>query len=136
MQLHAHLTYDGQCEEAFRYYEKHLGGKVEAMMRAEGSPMESNVPAEQRKKIIHARLKVGDTILMGNDNFMGPYQKPQGFTVTLRVETPIEAERIFAALEDGGAVKMAMNETFFAKKFGSLVDRFGTPWIVICEKAM
>jgi PhnB protein len=135
MQANAHVSFSGQCEEAFKYYEKHLGGKIERMMTHEGTPMEGQTPPDWRKKIIHARIRLGDTVLMGVDAPPARYQKPQGFSVTLEVETPAEAERMFGALSDNGTVQMAMQQTFFAAKFGMTFDRFGTPWIVICEKA-
>jgi PhnB protein len=134
MQASAHVSFSGQCEEAFQYYEKHLGGKIERMMTHEGTPMADQTPPEWHKKIIHARIRLGDTVLMGADAPPARYQKPQGFSVTLEVETPAEAERIFGALSDNGTVQMAIQQTFFAVKFGMAFDRFGIPWIVICEK--
>lgn len=136
MKLNPYLTFDGNCEEAFRAYETILGGEIVAMMPHEGTPAEGNVPATWRKKIIHARLIIDGTMLMGSDAPPDRYQPMQGFSVTLNIKEPAEAERVFAALADGGSVRMPLGETFWAKKFGILTDRFGTPWMVNCEKPM
>ncbi len=133
MQLGPLLLFDGQCEEAFRVYEKYLNGKVEAMMPFEGTPAASQVPAEWRKKIIHARMAVGDQILMGSDAPPGRYQKPQGFFVSLQVTKPGEAEQIFQELAENGRILMPVQQTFWAARFGMVIDRFGIPWSVNCE---
>jgi PhnB protein len=135
MHLIPYLTFDGDCEQAFKVYEKVLGGKIVAMVTHRDTPAEANVPAEWRDKILHARLAFGDNILMASDAPPGRQEKMQGFSVTLNVKEPAEAERIFDALADGGSVRMPLSETFWAKKFGMLTDRFGTPWMVNCEKA-
>ena len=134
MQLNPYLNFNGQCEEAFRFYEKCLGGTILAMMSHEGSPMEGQVPAEWRNKIMHARMSVGNDLLMGSDSPPSHYQQPQGFSVTVNIAEPADAERVFRALADGGKVHMPLQETFWAKRFGTLVDRFGIPWMVNCEK--
>jgi PhnB protein len=135
MQLNPYLLFDGQCETAFKFYEKLLGGKIIAMMTHEGTPAANSVPADWRGKIIHARLAIGDQILMGSDAPPAHQQKPQGFSVNISVNDPAEAERIFHALEENGTVTMPFGETFWATRFGMLVDRFGIPWMVNCEKA-
>jgi PhnB protein len=134
MQLNPYLMFKGQCEEAFTFYAKVLGGKIVAMMTHEGTPAEGNVPAEWRKKIIHARLQVGDMLLMASDAPPTHSESMQGFKVNIGVDDPKEAERIFQALSEGGTVQMPIQETFWAVRFGMLVDRFGTPWMVNCEK--
>ena len=134
LKLNPYLTFDGKCEEAFRVYEKVLGGKIVAMMPHEGTPAETHVPAEWRKKILHARLDLGDSVLMASDAPPGRFQKMQGFSVTLVLKDPKEAERIFTAFTKGGTVTMPLEETFWAQKFGMLTDRFSTPWMVNCEK--
>lgn len=133
MQTTVHLAFDGQCEEAFRYYEKHLGGKIEMMLRVDESPIAGEFPADRQKKIMHARVRVGDVQIMGADAPPGRYQKPQGFSVSLSVDRPAEAERLFAALADNGNVMMPMQQTFFASRFGMAIDRFGIPWMVVCQ---
>ena len=134
MQLNPYLTFNGQCEVAFKFYEKVLGGKIEAMMPHEGSPMADQVPPEWRRKIMHARLKVGDTILMGSDATPDHYQPMKGFSVTLGIDNPGEAERVFHALSEDGSVQMPIQKTFWAARFGMLVDQFGTPWMINCEQ--
>lgn len=132
MQLVNYLFFDGNCEEAFRYYQKHLGGKIEAMLPHEGSPAEEHVPAEWKKKIMHACLIIGDAMLMASDAPPGHSEKPQGFRVSIHIDDAEEGERIFNALADCGTVVMPYEETFWAKKFGMVNDRFGTPWMVNC----
>jgi PhnB protein len=134
MQFNPYLSYNGQCEAAFKYYERCLGGKIECMMTYESRPGEYPVPPEWDKKILHATLKVGDQVLMGADAPPDRYQKPQGFSLTLGLNEPAEAERIFKALAEQGTVEMALQETFWAVHFGVLVDRFGIPWTVNCER--
>ena len=134
MQLNPYLLFNGQCEAAFRYYEKVLGGKIVAMMPHEGTPAAAQVPPEWLKKIIHARLVVGDKVLMGSDAPPDRYQETKGFSVSIGVDTPAEAERIFHALSESGKVHMPMDKTFFAERFGMLADQFGIPWMIICEK--
>jgi len=136
MQLIAYLNFNGNCEEAFRYYEKHLGGKIIAMMRYEDGPKDMPVSPDSKKKIMHARLTVGDAVLMASDAPPPRFDKPQGFAVSIMIDEPAEADRVFSALGDGGTVTMPIGETFWAKRFGMLVDRFGTPWMVNCEKPM
>jgi len=136
MQINAYLNFNGRCEEAFKFYEKALGGKILAMMPFEGSPMADQMSPEWRGKIIHARLAVGDQILMGSDATPERHQKPAGFSVALGVSDPAEAKRVFHALSEGGKVEMPVQETFWALRFGMLVDRFDIPWMVNCEKPM
>jgi PhnB protein len=135
MQLNPCLTFDGQCETAFKFYERCLGGNIAAMLTYGTSPMAEQVPAEWRNKVMHARLVVGDEVLMGSDAPPGRYEKPQGVTVTLGVDDVGEAERIFSALAEGASVGMPLQETFWAVRFGMLVDRFGIPWMINCERA-
>jgi len=123
-----------QCEAAFRFYEQALGGRIAAMMTFADTPMAEQTPPEMQGKIIHARLLVGDKVLMGSDAPAGRVEKMQGFSVTPGINKPEEAERVFNALADGGTVTMPIQETFWARRFGMLVDRFGTPWMVNCEK--
>ena len=135
MQTHPYLFFQGNCKEAFEFYAKVLGGKVEAMMTHEGTPAAEHVPPEWRGKIMHARLVIGDTVLMASD---APPDRSEGamkgFSVNVTVEKPAEAERVFHALAEKGTVQMPIQETFWADRFGMLVDRFGTPWMVNCEK--
>jgi PhnB protein len=135
MQLNPYLTFNGDCEAAFKFYEQTLGGKIEKMITHGGTPMETQVPADWLNKIMHARLEVGDEALMGSDAPPDRYQRPRGITVSLQTNDPAEAERIFSALAEGGTVNMPLQETFWAIRFGMLVDRYGIPWMVNCEQA-
>ncbi len=135
MQLNTYLMFNGQCEAAFKFYEQCLGGKIVAMITHAGSPAEGHVPSEWRDKIMHARLTVGDSVLMGSDAPPGHQQEAKGFSVNIAVEDPVEAERVFHALAEKGTVQMPIQTTFWAARFGMLVDRFGTPWMVNCELA-
>jgi PhnB protein len=133
MQVNPYLTFNGQCEAAFKFYAQCLGGKIEAMMTHGDSPMANQVSSEWHKKILHARLMVGDKILMGSDAPPERYENPQGFSVSLGIDDPAAAERIFHALAENGTVTMPIQQTFWALRFGMLVDRFGIPWMVNCE---
>jgi PhnB protein len=135
MKLNAYLLFNGNCEEAFQFYEKCLGGKIEVMMPHAGTPAEQQVPAEWGKKILHARLTVGDQMLMASDCPPDRYFPPKGFSVSLIINDPAEAERIFQALQEGGKVEMPIQKTFWATRFGTLVDRFDIPWMVNCVQA-
>jgi PhnB protein len=133
MQFDPYLNFDGQTTEAFRFYEQVFGGKVEAMMRFSESPMADQVGPEWQDRIMHARLVVGDQVLMASDSPPGQYRKPEGLWVSINVEQPKEAERIFRALAEKGTVQMPFEKTFWAAGgFGMLVDRFGTPWMINC----
>jgi PhnB protein len=134
MQLNPYLMFKGNCEAAFKFYEKVFGGKIEAMMPHEGSPMAEHVPPEWRNKIMHARLIVGNEVLMGSDAPPDCSEEMKGFSVSLGIDTPAEAERVFHALAENGTVRMPIQETFWAVRFGMLVDQFGTPWMINCEQ--
>jgi PhnB protein len=134
MQLNPYLTFNGQCEAAFKFYERCLGGKIEFMLTHGDSPMAAQVPAEWRNKIMHARLVLGDKVLMGSDAPPERYEGAKGFSVSLGIDTPAEAERVFHALAEKGTVQMPLQETFWALRFGTLVDQFGIPWMVNCER--
>jgi PhnB protein len=131
--LNAYLTFNGQCEQAFRFYERCLGGKIEMMMTHGESPMAEQTPPELRSRIMHARMTVGNAVLMGADASPQFFSQPQEFSVSISVKDADEAQRIFTALAEGGTVRMPLQETFWAKRFGMLIDRFGTPWMVNCE---
>lgn len=135
MQLSPYLSFDGRCAEAFKFYEQVLGATTVVTMLYGGSPMAGETPSELHGKVMHGRIKIGGQVVMASDAFPGRYQTPAGFNVTLEIKDEAEAERVFAALADGGAVHMPIQETFWAKRFGVVTDRFGTPWMVDCEKA-
>ncbi|HEY0511927.1 MAG TPA: VOC family protein [Thermoanaerobaculia bacterium] len=135
MQMSPYLNFNGQCEEAFKFYEQCLGGKIEMMQTFGDSPMADQAPPDWRDKIMHARLVVGDHALMGSDAPPERFQQPQGFYVSLAPKGAAEGERIFNALAENGTVQMPFQETFWAAGFGMLVDRFGIPWMLNCEQA-
>src|SRR5699024_10477549 len=141
MKLNAYLSFDGHCEEAFNFYAEKLGAEITAMMMFSDGPPEAteNLPNEWRSKIMHACLKLGDYELMGTDG-MGACPSGadadagiSGAHVVLQVDEPGDAERIYTDLSTDGTVQMAMEQTFFARRFGMVVDRFGVPWMVLCE---
>jgi len=136
MQVNPYLTFNGNCEAAFKYYAQSLGGKIDAMMPHAGTEAEQHVPAEWAKKIMHANMTLNGTVLMGSDAPPGHYKTPQGFSVSLQVKTAEEAERAFHALEKGGTVQMPIQQTFFAVRFGMLTDQFGIPWMINCAPTM
>lgn len=135
MQVNPYLLFNGQCEVAFKFYERCLGGKLVGMMTHGESPMSSQVSPEWRSKIIHARLAVGDEVLMGSDAPPERYEAPKGFSVSITVKEPAEAERVFQELAKGGKVQMPIQKTFWSVRFGMLVDQFGIPWMINCEQA-
>lgn len=131
MKLYTHLNFGGNCEEALRFYERHLGGRVTAMMRQSEAP---GAPAGAGKAVIHARMDIGDTVLIANDVPGGVFQKMRSVYLYLSVDSAAEAERVHALLADGGEVFMPMEETFYATRFSMLRDRFGVSWTIIHER--
>ena len=130
MKLNPCLSFNGQCEAAFKFYLACLGGKVQTMMTWGDSPMAEHVPAEWHDRIIHSTLVFGESELMGSDAPPDRYEQPKGFFVTIQIEDPKEAETIFNKLAENGAVQMPMQKTFWSPGFGMLVDQFGTPWMI------
>jgi len=135
MQASIHVVFGGQCEAAFRFYERVLGGKIVNILAYGNSPMAEQVPAEWREKIVHGTLALGGMILAGADMLPEQYAKPQGFYVLLSVDDATDAERIFCALAENGEVHMAIQQTFWSSCFGVLTDQFGVPWEITCEQA-
>jgi len=133
VQLYPNLTFDGQCEAAFKFYEECFHGKTIFMMTYENTPMDFQAPPDWRKKISHATFALGAFMLSGSDALPGQYQKPQGFALQFNLSDPVEAERIFKTLAESGAVQMPLEETFWALRFSQLVDQFGIPWVINCE---
>jgi PhnB protein len=117
MRLNPYLIFAGQCEAAFKFYEKSLGGKSSMMMTYGESPMSEQVPPEWRGKIMHAQMVVGDNVLMGFDVSADRYEQPQGFSVSLSVKDPVEAERVFHESEQDGKVQMALQKNFLVRPF-------------------
>jgi PhnB protein len=130
MQIDPYLTFSGTCEEAFTFYEKTFGGKIEFKMTHAESPMAAQTAPEWRNKIMHISLRVGERVLLGSDAPPQYQQQPQGFSVSVSVKDVAEAEKVFGALAEGGKVNMPFAETFWSPGFGMLIDRFGIPWMV------
>ena len=133
MIINCYLGFDGQCQEAFEFYQKVLGGEIVMMMTYGDSPMGEQMPEDQRGRIMHARLDTGANILMGGDSPTQFPGKPQGFSVSISLENIEEGKRIFSALSENGSVMMPFESTFFSSGFGMLTDQYGTPWMVNCE---
>ncbi len=129
MKITPYLLFSGQCEEAFKTYERILGGKIVASFPFGTSPMAAQFP-EMANKVMHARIDVGDQMILGSDCPPQFFEKPQGTSVCLELDDTGDAERVFRELSQGGTVKMPIQETFWAKRYGQLVDRFGTPWMI------
>jgi PhnB protein len=134
MKLHTYLNYGGNCAQAFRFYEKHLGGKITMMMTHGEQPNAKDVPPNHKDAILYARMSIGETDLMGSDVPSERFQPMRSVYLSLSVNTTGEAERIFALLSDGGEIFMPMQETFFAHRFAMLRDKFGTSWMILNER--
>jgi PhnB protein len=131
MKLDIYVNYRGVCEQAFRFYAQHLGGRITSMMAFKQLPDPTNVPKGRENDILHATIEIGDTVLRGADI---PHAEPmRSVYLTLRVYSAEEAERLYALLSDGGEIFMPLEETFFALRFAQLRDRFGTSWMLLCE---
>ena len=134
MKLNTYVNFAGTCAEAFRYYEQHLGGQVGMMMTHGQAPDQTRIDPDRKDAVLHARITIGDTDLLGADI---PGAEPmRSAYLTLGVDSDSEAERIYAALGDGGRVLMMMEETFFASRFGQVQDRFGMNWTILHERPM
>ena len=130
MEVTAYLNFNGKCAEAFKFYERVLGGKIGMMHTFEGSPMAAEAPPGWGDRIMHVSMTIGNSVLMGSDAPTENFEKPQGFAISAQVATPAEGERVFKALAEGGTVTMPFQSTFWSAGFGALVDRYGTPWMV------
>ena len=134
MQTSPYLTFDGRCEEAFKFYENLLRGQIVQIMTFQDGQAMEDVPPEWGKKIMHVALNLGSEYPMGSDTPPQYYKPPQGFSVSLSVDGTSDAERIFNALAEGGTVGMPLQQTFWAARFGMVTDRFGIPWMISSEQ--
>ena len=134
MKLDVYLNYGGNCEQAFRFYEQHLGGKITMMMRHGEQPNAGNVPANWRNAVLHARIEFGKTVLMGADIPPDRFQPMRSAYLTLSADSAEQAELLYALLTDSGQIFMKMEETFFASRFAMLRDKFGTSWMLLHER--
>jgi PhnB protein len=135
MQMTPYLSFDGQCEAAFKFYEKCLNGRMGEVFRYGGSPMADQAPPGWQDKIMHGSITVDGQTLMGADMPPGQYEKPAGFSMSLHPTNVADAERVFRDLAEGGRIVMPLEKTFWAERFGMCVDRYGIPWTVNCENA-
>ncbi len=135
MQVQPYLFFDGRCEEAIACYRRTLGAEVTMLMRFKDGPPQPEgqcmVPPGSENKVMHASLRIGDTTVLASDGRCLGKPSFQGFSLSLDVTTDAEAERLFAALGDGGQVQMPLGKTFFANSFGMVTDRFGVCWMII-----
>jgi PhnB protein len=132
MKMHTYVNFAGRCAEAFRFYESHLGGRISMMMTHGQAPDQTRTTPEWKDAVLHARISIGGTELMGADI---PTAEPmRSAYLSLSVDSDAEAERIFSALSDGGEVFMSLQETFFASRFAQLRDRFGINWMIMHER--
>jgi PhnB protein len=133
LQMNPYLSFKGECEAAFRFYERCLGGQLGTLFRYGGTPLADQVPADWSDKIMHGSVRVGDQVIMGGDVAPDLYQEPQGFAMSLHIKSTADAERIFHELASGGRVSMPLEKTFWSAQFGMVVDRFGISWLINCE---
>lgn len=133
MLVQPYLSFDGRCEEAIEFYRKALGAEVMQLVRfkdAPPSPGPSMTPPGAENKVMHARFRIGESVVLASDGRCGGQAKFHGFSLSLTVKTEADAGKTFAALSDGGSVQMPLGQTFFSPAFGMATDRFGVPWMV------
>ena len=135
MKFKPYLSFAGDCQEAFSYYEKHLGGKIKGTFNWKDTPAAQHVPANWGDKVMHSTIAIGDQELLGADVPPDQYKPSQGFHVAIDLKDVGTAETVFKALSEKGTVQMPIGETFWAQRFGMVVDQFGIPWMVNCEKS-
>ena len=131
MQVQPYLFFDGRCEEAIAFYRRALGAEVEMMMRFKDAPEPGMSPPGSADKVMHASLKIGGSMVLASDGHCGGKPSFQGFSLSITAPDAAEAERLFAALGEGGQVQMPLTKTFFSPRFGMVADRFGVSWMVI-----
>ena len=134
MKMYTYLNYGGNCRQAFRFYEEHLGGKI-TMMMTHGEAPGATVPGDWKDAVLHARMSIGETELLAADVPPERFQPMRSAYLTLLLDTPAEAEQIYALLSEDGEIFMKMEETFFATRFAMLRDRFGTSWMLLNERS-
>jgi PhnB protein len=131
MQVQPYLFFDGRCDEALEFYKRTVGAKVGMLMRFKDAPDQSMVSAGSENKIMHAQVQIGDTTVLASDGRNQGQPKFEGFALTITAKDEAEADKVFAALSDGGQVKMPLAKTFFSPRFGMLADKFGVGWMVL-----
>jgi PhnB protein len=133
MQMTAHLNFKGDCEAAFTAYAQCLGARIGQIFRYAGTPFADQVPAGWSDKVMHGSVTIGDQVLMGADVAPERYEQPKGFSLSLQIGSTADAERIFHALAEHGRIVAPLEKTFWAERFGAVVDRFGVQWQINCE---
>jgi PhnB protein len=136
MKLYTHLNFGGNCEEAFHFYEKHLGGKITMMMKKSGLPVEYKVEPGTENDVVHARMSLAGVELIANDVAKSHFKPVRSSYLFLALDSSEDADRVYAVLAEGGEIGMPIAETFFAFRFGQLRDRFGTLWTIIHQRPM
>ncbi len=136
MKLNTYLNYGGNCADALHFYEQHLGGKITFMMTYDQMPEPKQIPPGCEKKILHASIQIGETVLMASDVAADRFQPMRSVYITLGVDSNEEAERLYALLSEGGEIFMPIGETFFAHRFAMLRDKFGTSWMLMHGRPM
>ena len=130
MRLDVYVNYRGTCEEAFRFYEQHLGGRITGMTRHSDQP-NPNIPPDWKDKVLHARIEIGNAVLMGAD--IPSAEAMRSAYLTLTLDSEAEAEHLYRLLTEGGQIFMKLERTPFANRFAMLRDRFGTSWMLLHE---
>jgi PhnB protein len=133
MEMNAYLSFKGECEAAFRFYEQCLGGTLGPVFRYAGTPLADQVPADWQDKVMHASLTVGSHVLMGGDVAPERYEEPKGFSLSLQLDDTADAERMFRDLSTGGRIVTPLEKTFWTTRFGVVIDRFGITWLINCD---
>jgi len=132
MQVNPYLHYNGNCEEALNFYVKAIGAKIDVIMHVEGSPAAEQMPPSMAKKVLHGQISVDGEVIMASDAPPDYFEKMQGMSVALQIKDPADGAKVFAALSEGGTIKMPFGATFWSKGFGMCVDKFGAPWMINC----
>jgi PhnB protein len=135
MEVNVYLSFKGQCEAAFTFYERSLGGRLGSIFRYAGTPFADTVPADWQSKVMHGSVTIGEQVLMGADVTPDRYEEAKGISLSLHLTGADEAERVFHELAKEGRVVLPLEKTFWAERFGMVIDRFGIPWMINCEAA-
>jgi PhnB protein len=130
MQMNTYLSFKGNCEAAFKFYEQCLGAQIGTIFRYAGTPLAANVPADWSEKVMHGTLTLGGQVLMAGDVAPNQYEEPKGFSLSLHVDNAADAERMFHELARDGKVLVPLEKTFWAERFGMVIDRFGLSWMI------
>ena len=133
MQMNPYLSFKGNCEAAFKFYEQCLGAQPGPLFRYANTPLEHNVPADWSDKVMHGSITIGDQVLMAADVAPNQNEEPKGFSLSLQIKSTADAQRIFQDLAKQGRIVIPLEQTFWAALFGMVVDRFGIPWLINCE---